>query len=125
MFEAVKGVDADFVCLQRDNDMEVCPDWVRQVPLDDWLKTQEAVASCDLVITSCTSVSHLAAAMGVETWVAQPIMPYYLYARPGDRTAFYDSMRLYRQEVFADWTAPFEAMRRDLTQTGVSHATMG
>ena len=125
MFNAVKGVDADFVCLQRDNDMEVCPDWVRQVPLDDWLKTQEAVASCDLVITSCTSVSHLAAAMGVETWVAQPIMPYYLYARPGDRTAFYDSMRLYRQEVFADWTAPFEAMRRDLTQTGVSHATMG
>ena len=125
MFDAVKGVDADFICLQRDNDMEVCPDWVRQVPLDDWLKTQEAVASCDLVITSCTSVSHLAAAMGVETWVAQPIMPYYLYARPGDKTAFYDTMRLYRQEVFADWTAPFEAMRRDLKQEGVPHALVG
>ena len=125
MFEAVKGIDADFICLQRDNDMEVCPDWVTQVPLDDWLQTQEAIASCDLVITSCTSVSHLAAAMGIETWVVQPIMPYYLYARPGDKTAFYDNMRLYRQERFDEWDSPFININSDLKKEGVYNDNMG
>ena len=125
MFDAVKGIDADFICLQRDNDMEVCPDWVTQVPLDDWLQTQEAIASCDLVITSCTSVSHLAAAMGIETWVVQPIMPYYLYARPGDKTAFYDNMRLYRQERFDEWDSPFININSDLKKEGVYNDNMG
>ena len=125
MFEAVKGIDADFICLQRDNDMEVCPDWVTQVPLDDWLQTQEAIASCDLVITSCTSVSHLAAAMGIETWVVQPIMPYYLYARPGDKTAFYDNMRLYRQERFDEWDSPFININSDLKKEGVYNDNVG
>ena len=125
MFEAVKGIDADFICLQRDNDMEVCPDWVTQVPLDGWLQTQEAIASCDLVITSCTSVSHLAAAMGIETWVVQPIMPYYLYARPGDKTAFYDNMRLYRQERFDEWDSPFININSDLKKEGVYNDNMG
>lgn len=119
MFDAVKDVNADFICLQRDADMEACPDWVTKVPLDDWLQTQVIVASCDLVITSCTSVSHLSAAMGIETWVVQPILPYYPYARPGDRTAFYDNMRLYRQEAFGEWSAPFEAIRQALKRDGV------
>ena len=52
-------------------------------------------------------------------------MPYDLYARPVYKTAFYDTMRLYRQEVFADWIAPFEAMRRDLKQEEVPHANVG
>ena len=115
MFDAVKDADADFVCLQRDMDMEVRPDWVALAPVDNWLETQKTIANCDLIITSCTSVSHLAAAMGVETWVIQPIMPYYLYAQPGDATVFYDHMRLFRQEVFSDWIAPFEAVHHALS----------
>lgn len=114
MFNAVKDVDADFVCLQRDLDMDARPDWVKLAPVDNWLETQQTLAGCDLVITSCTSVSHLAAAMGVKTWVIQPIMPYYLYAQPGEWTVFYDHMRLFRQEVFGDWSAPFEAVRAEL-----------
>jgi len=125
MFEAVKGIDADFICLQRDNDMEVCPDWVRQVPLDNWLQTQEVIASCDLVITSCTSVSHLAAAMGIETWVVQPIMPYYLYAQPGNKTAFYNNMQLYRQDVFGKWDSVFININSNLKKEGVYNANVG
>jgi len=115
MFDAVKGIDADFVCLQRDMDLDVRPDWVPVAPVSNWLETQETVAGCDLVITSCTSVSHLAAAMGIETWVIQPVMPYYLYAQPGERTPFYDSMRLFRQETFGEWEAPFREVRAALT----------
>jgi hypothetical protein len=114
MFEAVKEADVEFISLQRDEGADACPDWVKQVPLNNWEETRQAVASCDLVISACTSVSHLAAAMGVKTWVVTPIMPYFLYALEGESTPYYDSMKLMRQEVFGDWAAPFNLIKNRL-----------
>jgi len=114
LFDAVKDSGYEFISLQRDADLEYKPFWVKDVPLDSWHDAQAAIASCDLVISSCTSVSHLAAAMGVETWVVTPIMPYFLYALDGDRTPYYDSMRLFRQEVYGDWQAPFDKIKTEL-----------
>jgi len=74
------------------------------------------VASCDLVISSCTSVSHLAAAMGVDTWVVTPIMPYFLYALAGETTPYYSNMKLMRQRVFGEWQAPFDQIKDRLGQ---------
>jgi hypothetical protein len=54
--------------------------------------------------------------MGVETWVVIPVMPYFLYALDGDTCPYYDSMRLMRQEVFGDWTAPFEKIKERLVE---------
>lgn len=115
MFDAIKDVDAEFISLQRDEGAEACPSWVKQVPLQTWEDTRQAVASCDLVISSCTSVSHLAASMGVETWVVTPIMPYFLYALDGEKTPYYDSMKLIRQEVYGDWVAPFDKIKERLS----------
>ena len=114
MFDAVKDSDYEFISLQRDEGAEATPPWVKQVPLNTWEDTRAAAASCDLVISSCTSVSHIAAAMGIETWVVTPIMPYFLYALDGDKTPYYDSMRLFRQEVFGDWSAPFDQIKARL-----------
>ena len=116
LFDAVHGADYEFISLQRDEGADACPPWVKRVPLDSWMDTQTAVASCDLVISSCTSVSHLAAAMGVETWVVIPVMGYYLYALDGDKCPYYDSMTLFRQESFGDWKAPFDRIKARLTQ---------
>jgi hypothetical protein len=116
LFNAVKDTDAEFISLQRDEGAEACPIWVNRVPLSNWGETRAAVASCDLVISSCTSVSHLASAMGIETWVVIPVMGYYLYALDGDKTPYYDSMRLFRQEVFGDWAAPFDRIKNRLEE---------
>lgn len=116
MFEAVKDADAEFISLQRDEGVDACPAWVKPVPLSSWEETRIAVASCDLVISSCTSVGHLAAAMGVQTWTVTPIMPYFLYALEGEDTPYYDSMKLIRQEVFGDWQAPFNRIKDRLGQ---------
>jgi len=67
-----------------------------------------------LVISSCTSVSHLAAAMGVETWVVIPVMGYFMYAMEGDTCPYYDTMKLFRQETFGEWEAPFDHIRNRL-----------
>lgn len=114
LFDAVKDTDAEFISLQRDEGLDACPEWVKQVPLNSWEDTRRAAASCDLVISSCTSVSHLAAAMGVETWVVIPVMGYFLYALDGDKTPYYDTMKLYRQKQFGEWEAPFEEIKQAL-----------
>ena len=110
-FDAVKRDGVRFISLQRDADLDAKPDWVETVPLDSWTDTQRAVSSCDLVVSSCTSVSHLSAAMGVPTWVVIPVMGYYLYAKPGNKTPYYNSMRLFRQQKYGDWTHPFEEIK--------------
>jgi hypothetical protein len=110
-FDAVKRDDVEFISLQRDADLEFKPSWVQDVPLETWNDTHKAVSSCDLVISSCTSVSHLSAAMGIPTWVVIPIMGYYLYAEPGNKTPYYNSMRLFRQQKYGDWTHPFEEIK--------------
>ena len=115
MFNAVKDANVEFISLQRDEGSEARPNWVHQVPLDNWQETQYAAASCDLVISSCTSVSHLAGAMGVDTWVITPIMPYFLYALPGEKTPYYDSFTMFRQETFDNWIAPFDKIKDKLS----------
>jgi len=117
MFDAVKSEDYEFVSLQRDEGADACPLWVEQVQLNTWADTRQAVASCDLVISACTSVSHLSAAMGVETWVVIPVMGYYLYALDGEKTPYYDSMTLFRQEVFGEWETVFENIKQRLNKT--------
>jgi hypothetical protein len=115
MFEAVKGLNVEFISLQRDKGAEARPSWVKEVPLDNWGDTKAAIDSCDLVISACTSVSHLSAAMGVETWVITPILPYFLYSMMwGDRTPYYNDMKLFRQEEFGKWEAPFNLIKKQL-----------
>jgi hypothetical protein len=114
LFDALDDTDAEFISLQRDEGSKYKPYWVKEVPLGHWEETRLAAASCDLVITSCTSVAHLCGSMGIPTWVVVPILPYYLWAPPGNTTVWYDSVKLYRQEVFGDWSAPFEQIKLDL-----------
>lgn len=115
-FSAVQGIDADFVSLQRDNGEDARPSWVEKGSLYTWETTRMEISRCDLVISSCTSVAHLSASMGVETWILVPILPYYLWALPGERTPYYDSVTLFRQEEFGCWQAPINKLQTRLRE---------
>ena len=104
--------DYDCISLQKD-DIKI-PFWMEQQPLDTWRQTREQISRCDLVISSCTSVAHLAGAMGIETWIVVPILPYYLWALPGNTTPNYDSVTLFRQKKYGNWNAPFKTMTEQL-----------
>lgn len=98
--------------LQRDEDLV---DGLPFADLRDQLKTWEDTASIvqglDLVITSCTSIAHLAGALGKETWVIVPIMPYYVWSVPGDKSVWYDTVRIFRQERYGNWEAPLNSVK--------------
>lgn len=103
--------------LQRDENLI---DGLPFADLRDQMKTWEDTASIiqglDLVITSCTSIAHLAGALGKETWVIVPVLPYYPWAFPSEKSVWYESVRLFRQKEYGNWDAPLNAIRKALQQ---------
>ena len=72
---------------------------VRQEPAakeQDYYELAKFVKSCDLIITVCTSLVHLAGALGVPCWVMVPKHPAWRYQNSGPMP-WYKSVRLYRQ----------------------------
>ena len=109
LFNVMKG-RAYCINLQRDDGEEHCPNWVEKVDLSTWTATAAAISSCEMVVTSCTSIAHLAGAMGVPVMIIVPAVPYYLWTLPGASTPYYNSATLLRQTDPDDWLAPFEQL---------------
>ena len=69
--------------LQRDTGMELMHeemiDLDAQNKLDTWESTLSYINSMDLIITSCTSIAHAAAALGKRTIVFSPMSSYYVW----------------------------------------------
>ena len=113
-FDALQNIDADFICLQRDEGEDDCPEFIKKVALNNWEQTQNAISRCDLVISSCTSIAHLAGAMGVPTWIIIPVLNYYLWGEKENQSSFYDSVTLFRQQKFGSWKEPIEELKQKL-----------
>jgi tetratricopeptide (TPR) repeat protein len=64
----------------------------------------------DLVVTVCTSVAHLAGAMGVPVWVALRHMPYWVWLLERSDSPWYPSAKLFRQTERGNWDGVFERM---------------
>lgn len=88
----------------------------KELPIENWEDTLGIIANLELVITSCTSVAHASLAMGKPTWVVVPILPYYIWALPGNSSPWYKTVKLYRQTKFKEWADVFENIARDLNQ---------
>lgn len=116
----IEGVN--LYALQRDeNTIDGLPFSDLREQMKTFDDTASIIADLDLVITSCTSIAHLSAAMGKETWVIIPALPYYTWSVPGDTSSWYDSVRLFRQEKYGEWTAPFEAVTTALKERALCH----
>jgi hypothetical protein len=84
-----------------------------EVKAEDYYETAKLVMSCDLVISVCTSVVHLAGALGVPCWVMVPNRPAWRYGVKGPMP-WYRSVRLYRQQE--SWMPVVERVGYDLSE---------
>jgi hypothetical protein len=121
LLELTKYDDIQLYSLQRDNNLEELPDSVIDLKkwLIGWEDTIAAIAHLDLVITSCTSIAHIAAAMGKETWVLPPILPYHTWAYGApelNKSPWYPSVTLYRQQEYQKWNLTFQQLYKDLEE---------
>ncbi len=64
----------------------------------------------DLVITSDTSIPHLAGGLGVPRWLAVAANPDFRWMESGDTAPWYVRMRLFRQPAPGAWAQVFAAM---------------
>lgn len=118
--------DCEFVSLQYTD----CSDEIRivnemgytikefdAVKADDYNETAKLVKSCDLVISVCTSVVHLAGALGVPCWVMTPHAPAWRYGAAGPMP-WYRSVRLYRQPAASEdaWRPVVQRVGFDLEE---------
>jgi tetratricopeptide (TPR) repeat protein len=78
---------------------------------DAFLDTAAAMRCLDLVITSDTSIAHLAGALGVQTWVALQYVPDWRWMLDRSDSPWYPSMRLFRQATPGDWNSVFAQFR--------------
>ena len=92
----------------------------------DLVDTAAVMMSLDLIISSCTGPLHLAGALGRPTWAMIPFAPYFPWLTERDDTAWYPTMRLYRQSrPGGDWGDVVARIAADLTSSAASLGVTG
>jgi hypothetical protein len=81
-----------------------------------FMDTAAIMQNLDLVITSDTSVAHLAGALGVPVWVALPFVPDWRWLLDRSDSPWYPTMRLFRQKQPGDWATVFQEIRAALQE---------
>ncbi len=82
--------------------------------LTDFGDTSAICELMDLVIGVDTSVVHLSAAMGKQTWTLLPCLPDWRWLLDTKKSVWYPTMTLYRQAKLGDWSDAMEQVKRDL-----------
>jgi len=90
------------------------------IPNRDFTDTFSLVSQMDLVITSCTSIAHIAAAQGKEVCVFVPIMEYYVWTSSTGKSWWYgDNVHLFKQKKPRNWDEPLKQLGEFLNDRGV------
>jgi hypothetical protein len=118
MFESLKNDHIQLYSLQIEHNLDLPKHIFDLKPyIKSWEDTCDIIDHLDLIVTSCTGVAHLAAAMGKPTWIVVPILSYYVWACPKDddnSTWYYDSAILFRQTKHGSWIEPFKKIKKSL-----------
>jgi len=79
-----------------------------------WNDTAEIILQLDLVITVCTSVAHLAGALGKPVWLLLHYTADWRWLQKRNDSPWYPDARLFRQSSQGDWGSVFDKVRSSL-----------
>jgi ADP-heptose:LPS heptosyltransferase len=80
------------------------------------MDTAAIMKNLNLVITSDTSIPHLAGALGIPVWLALPYAPDWRWLLDRTDSPWYPTMRLFRQKSPGDWPGVFNEIQDALRQ---------
>lgn len=114
--ETIK-VPFELYSFQRDAGLEPLAEMPDVIDLSRNMKTYTDTAwllsEMDLVISSCTSIAHASAALGVETIVMTPIMAYHTWAEETNKSPWYgDNLTLIRQTKPNSWNESIQELTK-------------
>jgi len=87
--------------------------------LHDFADTAAVLSMVDLVITTDTSVAHLAGALGRPVWVMLQFVPDWRWLTQREDSPWYPSMRLFRQPARGDWAAVIKRVADELSSLAI------
>ncbi len=92
---------------------------------DAFIDTAAVMSCLDLIVTSDTSIAHLAGALGRPAWAGLQWMPDWRWLLDRADSPWYPTMTLYRQKRMGDWDGVFERMAGDLARLSRGVGTKG
>ncbi|MBU3605579.1 tetratricopeptide repeat protein [Polynucleobacter sp. MWH-Creno-3A4] len=87
--------------------------------LEDFSETAALIECVDLVISTCTSIPHLSAALGKETWVLLSYVPDWRWLLEREDSPWYPSIKLCRQQALGDWDNLLKRVNLDLSSAHI------
>ena len=123
---ALRGLDVDFVSLQKGQPAEGefagldqgawdgPPILDVSSDLTDFSETAALISALDLVVSVDTSIPHLAGALGRPVWVMNRFDPCWRWLRDRTDSPWYPTARLFRQPSMGDWDSVLAEVRVEL-----------
>jgi tetratricopeptide (TPR) repeat protein len=124
----LKGVNADFVSLQKGDPAEAEFEALDQTAWDgppianvarqivDFSDTAALIGALDLLITVDTSTAHLAGALGAPVWIINRFDACWRWQPDGPDSLWYPTARLFRQPAIGDWDGVLAEVRSALDE---------
>jgi tetratricopeptide (TPR) repeat protein len=117
--------DIQFISLQQGYGADQSKLWKGSQPLvtlpdgtdqsgGAFMDTAAILSQMDLLITSDTSIAHLAGALGRPAWVLLNKMPDWRWLLDRSDSPWYDSIRLFRQSTQSDWAEVLKQVKSAL-----------
>jgi tetratricopeptide (TPR) repeat protein len=108
----------DYFCLQKDIRAEdratLDANPFITVPAANMVDTAALCACMDLVISCCTSIAHLAGALGRPVWILLDYNADWRWLEDRDDSPWYPTAKLYRQADSGDWGGVADRVAVDL-----------
>jgi hypothetical protein len=82
--------------------------------MQSWEDTASIIEGLDLIVSVDTSVLHLSGSMGKKTFALIPKFPDWRWSLSGDKTIWYPSVRLFRQQSYNDWRSTFLEIKNEI-----------
>ncbi len=125
MLPLLRSVETDWISLQKGEAAAQIAELDAQAPLRDGssgdcdlAETAALVSTLDLVITTDTSIAHLAGAMGKPVWILLPHLADWRWMEGTEQTPWYPTARLFRQSQRGDWRGVMERVIVEAKEAG-------
>lgn len=89
-------------------------DWTPE--FRDFGDTAAIIAALDLVITTDTAVAHVAGALGKPVWLLDRYNACWRWRLDSERSPWYPTLTIFRQQAFLDWSGPLAAVEVELAR---------
>ena len=111
-----KGSSANDIQINKFEENIINNDLLMDTGSKKFLDTSAIIKYLDLVITTDTSIAHLAGSLGTQTWLLLPKVSDWRWLNSKDETVWYDNFRIYRQKIQGDWSEVFSRIEKDCSE---------